>query len=210
MQRSQATALTRALGIQENYERSQQRSGATSTSDGGSTSTQFQTLNSVAREVNRRLGLSDDSTVGKSVAASASVGAKSLTEIGAQARAEGRQMDQQPFRAPTTSPARRQKARSSRRRAPWSRTSDHPMPINGHAAIARHPPPATTRRSVMPASGRPPATTPMVERANSPAPRSSCASGAAARRPTSPTTRRGVSPSAGSCAKKTRSSCSAR
>jgi hypothetical protein len=96
MQRSQATALTRALGIQESYERSQQRSGATSTSDGGSTSTQFQTLNSVARDVNRRLGLSDDSTVGKSVAASASVGASiPLTQIGAQARAEGRQIDQQ-------------------------------------------------------------------------------------------------------------------
>jgi len=42
-------------------------------SDGGSTSTQFQALNSIARDVNRRLGLSDDSTVGKSVAASASV-----------------------------------------------------------------------------------------------------------------------------------------
>lgn len=96
MQRSQATALSRALGIQEGYERSQQRSGATSTSDGGSTSTQFQTLNSVARDVNRRLGLSDDSTVGKSVAASASVGASiPLTQIGAQARAEGRQIDQQ-------------------------------------------------------------------------------------------------------------------
>jgi hypothetical protein len=96
MQRSQATALTRALGIQDSYERSQQRSGATSTSDGGSTSTQFQTLNSVARDVNRRLGLSDDSTVGKSVAASASFGASiPLTQIGAQARAEGRQVDQQ-------------------------------------------------------------------------------------------------------------------
>jgi conjugal transfer mating pair stabilization protein TraG len=96
MQRSQATALTRALGIQDSYERSQQRSGATSTSDGGSNSTQFQTLNSVARDVNRRLGLSDDSTVGKAVAASASVGASiPLTQIGAQARAEGRQVDQQ-------------------------------------------------------------------------------------------------------------------
>jgi conjugal transfer mating pair stabilization protein TraG len=96
MQRSQATALSRALGIQESYERSQQRSGATSTSDGGSTSTQFQTLSSVARDVNRRLGLSDDSTVGKSVAASASVGASiPLTQIGAQARLEGRQIDQQ-------------------------------------------------------------------------------------------------------------------
>ena len=96
MQRSQATALTRALAIQEGYERSQQRSGATATSDGGSTSTQFQTLNSVARDVNRRLGLSDDSTVGKTVAAAASVGAKiPLTEIGADARAEGRAVDQQ-------------------------------------------------------------------------------------------------------------------
>ena len=96
MQRSQATALTRALGIQESYERSQQRSGATSTSDGGSTSTQFQTLNSVARDVNRRLGLSDDSTVGKTVTAAASIGAKiPLTEIGADARAEGRAVDQQ-------------------------------------------------------------------------------------------------------------------
>lgn len=96
MQRSQATALTRALAIQEGYERSQQRSGATAISDGGSTSTQFQTLNSVARDVNRRLGLSDDSTVGKTVAAAASVGAKiPLTEIGADARAEGRAVDQQ-------------------------------------------------------------------------------------------------------------------
>jgi conjugal transfer mating pair stabilization protein TraG len=96
MQRSQATALSRALGIQESYERSQQRSGATSTSDGGSTSTQFQTLNSVARDVNRRLGLSDDSTVGKTVTAAASIGAKiPLTEIGADARAEGRAVDQQ-------------------------------------------------------------------------------------------------------------------
>jgi hypothetical protein len=50
----------------------------------------------VARDVNRRLGLSDDSTVGKGVAASASVGASiPLTQIGAQAKAEGRQIDQQ-------------------------------------------------------------------------------------------------------------------
>ena len=85
MQRSQATALSRALGIQESYERSQQRSGATSTSDGGSTSTQLQTLSSVAKDVNRKLGLSEDSTVGKSIAAAASVGAKiPLTEIGGQ------------------------------------------------------------------------------------------------------------------------------
>ncbi|MGE0289765.1 MAG: conjugal transfer protein TraG N-terminal domain-containing protein [Bradyrhizobium sp.] len=96
MQRSQASALTRALGIQESFERSQQRSGESTTSNGGSTSTQLQTLNSVAREVNRRLGLGEDSTVGKSVAASASVGAMiPLTEIGAQAKTEGRQVDQQ-------------------------------------------------------------------------------------------------------------------
>jgi conjugal transfer mating pair stabilization protein TraG len=96
MQRSQATAMTHALGIQDSYEKSQQRTGATSTSEGGSTNTQFQTLNSVARDVNRRLGLSDDSTVGKTIAASASIGAKiPLTEIGADAKAEGRAVDQQ-------------------------------------------------------------------------------------------------------------------
>ncbi len=96
MQRSQATALTRALGIQESFDRSQQRSGASSTSDGGSTSTQLQTLNSVAREVNRRLGMGEDSIVGKSVVASASAGARiPLTEIGGQMLKEGRQMDQQ-------------------------------------------------------------------------------------------------------------------
>ena len=96
MQRSQATALTRALSIQESFERSNQRSGGSATSNGGSTSTQFQTLNSVAREVNRRLGLSEESSVGKAVAASASVGAKiPLTEIGADAKAEGRSVDQQ-------------------------------------------------------------------------------------------------------------------
>ena len=96
MQRSQATALTRALGIQESFDRSQQRSGASNTSDGGSTSTQLQTLNSVAREVNRRLGMGEDSSVGKSVAASASAGAHvPLTAIGADIKAEGRQVDMQ-------------------------------------------------------------------------------------------------------------------
>jgi conjugal transfer mating pair stabilization protein TraG len=96
MQRSQATALTRALTIQEGYERSQQRSGATSTSDGGTTSTQLQTLRSVAKDVNRKLGLSEDSTVGKSIAAAASAGARiPLTEIGGQMSVEGRKVDQQ-------------------------------------------------------------------------------------------------------------------
>jgi conjugal transfer mating pair stabilization protein TraG len=96
MQRSQATALTRALSIQESFERSNQRSGGSATSNGGSTSTQFQTLNSIAKDVNRRLGLSDDSTVGQAVVAAASVGASiPLTQIGAQARAEGRHTDQQ-------------------------------------------------------------------------------------------------------------------
>lgn len=96
MQRSQATALTQALGIQQQYERSQQRSGASMTSAGGSSSTQFQTLNSVAREVNRRLGLSEDSTIGSSVAASASVGARiPFTEIGGELTREGRHMDQE-------------------------------------------------------------------------------------------------------------------
>ncbi len=96
MQRSQSAALTNALGIQESFDRTQQRSGGSTTADGGSTSKQLQTLNSVAREVNRRLGLGDDSTVGKSVAASASAGAMiPLTEIGAQMKVEGRQVDQQ-------------------------------------------------------------------------------------------------------------------
>jgi conjugal transfer mating pair stabilization protein TraG len=96
MQHSQATALTRALGIQESFDRSHQRSGTSSTSDGGSTSTQLQTLNSVAKEVNRRLGMGEDSIVGKSVAASAATGARiPLTEIGAQIRSEGRQVSQQ-------------------------------------------------------------------------------------------------------------------
>ncbi len=50
----------------------------------------------MAREVNRRLGLGEDSTVGKSVAAAASVGAMiPMTEIGAQAKTEGRSVDQQ-------------------------------------------------------------------------------------------------------------------
>ncbi len=96
LQRSQATALTKALSIQDSYEKYRQRSGGSNTSDGGSTSTQYQTLNSVAKDVNRRLGLTDDSTVGKTVAASASAGAKiPFTEIGAVARQEGRHLDQQ-------------------------------------------------------------------------------------------------------------------
>ncbi len=96
MQRSQATALTRALAIQEGYERSQQRTGSTAASEGGSTSTQLQTLSSVAKDVNRKLGLSEDSTVGRSIAAAASAGAKiPLTAIGGQLSFEGRNVDQQ-------------------------------------------------------------------------------------------------------------------
>jgi conjugal transfer mating pair stabilization protein TraG len=96
MQHSQATAMTHALGIQDSFEKSQQRTGASSTSEGGSTSSQFQHMNSVAKEVNRRLGLNEDSTVGKTIAATASIGVKiPLTEIGAEAKAEGRSVDQQ-------------------------------------------------------------------------------------------------------------------
>src|SRR5262249_16924891 len=83
-------------GIQESFELSQQRSAGSATSAGGSTSNQLQTLNSVAREVNRRLGMSEDSVVGKSVAASAAAGARiPLTDIGGLVRAEGRQVEQE-------------------------------------------------------------------------------------------------------------------
>jgi len=96
MQRSQATALTQALSIQDRFERSQSRTGGNMISDGGSTSTQLQTLSSTAREVNRRLGLSEESLVGKTVAAAASVGAKiPLTEIGARVATEGKAVDQE-------------------------------------------------------------------------------------------------------------------
>jgi conjugal transfer mating pair stabilization protein TraG len=96
MQRSQSAALTNALGIQDSFDRSQQRSGASTTSDGGSTSTQLQKLNSVASEVNRRLGLGEESSVGKTIAASTSVGLMiPLTRIGSQIQAEGQHVDQQ-------------------------------------------------------------------------------------------------------------------
>ena len=95
-QRSQATALTQAMGLQESYERSEQRSGDSSVSEGGSRSSQVQTLNSVARNVNMQLGLREESTVGKTIVASASAGIKvPMTEIGAKAQAEGRTLDQQ-------------------------------------------------------------------------------------------------------------------
>jgi conjugal transfer mating pair stabilization protein TraG len=96
MQHSQATALSHALGIQDGFEQSRQRSGASTTSEGGSTSSQLQTVTSLARDVNRRLGLSDDSSVGRTIASSVSVGANiPLTEIGAIARKEGHAIDQQ-------------------------------------------------------------------------------------------------------------------
>lgn len=95
-QRSQSTALTQAMALQESYERSEQRSHASSVGEGGSRSTQVQTLNNVAKSVNTQLGLKEDSTVGKSVVASASVGVSiPMTEIGARAQAEGRTVDQQ-------------------------------------------------------------------------------------------------------------------
>jgi hypothetical protein len=209
MQRSQATAMTHALGIQDSYEKSQQRTGATSTSEGGSTNTQFQTLNSVARDVNRRLGLSDDSTVGKTIAASASIGAKiPLTEIGADAKAEGRAVDQQTLQSAYDYARKAAKALRSRTPVLWSRTSDRPTPTSGPAATAPVPPLATTRHRAKPANGNPPATAPMAVPRNWRAPRSSCANGAAAPRPTSPTTRPSDWPSAASCAKKTQSRCS--
>ena len=96
MQRSQATALTQALSIQDSFERSQNRSGASMISDGGSASSQLQALNSIARDVNRRLGLSEESLVGKTVAAAASAGAMiPLTEIGGRISTEGRHVDQE-------------------------------------------------------------------------------------------------------------------
>jgi conjugal transfer mating pair stabilization protein TraG len=96
MQRSQAAALTQALSMQDSFERSHTRSGARLTSDGGTTSTQLQTLSSIAREVNRRLGLSEESSVGNTVAATAAAGLKiPLTEIGGRIAAEGRHADQE-------------------------------------------------------------------------------------------------------------------
>ncbi|MCK7468925.1 MAG: hypothetical protein MZU91_12905 [Desulfosudis oleivorans] len=87
--------------------------------------------------MNRRLGLSDDSTVGKSVAAAASVGAKiPLTEIGAQARAEGRQVDQQ-------TPAERLRLRPQggrKRAAHGSERPDQGLPfLRGLSVGARQP-----------------------------------------------------------------------
>ncbi len=96
MQRSQAAALTHALALQEQFERSQNRSGTSATSDGGSTSTQTQTLNAISRNVNRRLGLSESSTVGEGIVASAAAGIDiPLTKIGVQAQKEGRRLEQQ-------------------------------------------------------------------------------------------------------------------
>ncbi|MBL8529776.1 MAG: conjugal transfer protein TraG N-terminal domain-containing protein [Burkholderiales bacterium] len=96
MQRSQAAALTRALGIQEQYERSQSRSGGSTSLDGGSISTQVQALSSIAQGVNRRLGLSEESLVGRTMAASASAGAAiPLTEIGGRIAMEGKHADQE-------------------------------------------------------------------------------------------------------------------
>ena len=84
------------MGLQESYERSEQRSGDSSVSEGGSRSSQIQTLNGAARNVNKQLGLREESTVGKTVVASASAGIKiPMTEIGAKAQAEGRTLDQQ-------------------------------------------------------------------------------------------------------------------
>ena len=71
-----------------------------------------------------------------------------------------------PFRAPTTTHARAGRERA----AHGGERADQGLPRLGgyqwaRAATARHPPPATTRRSVRPASGRPPATAPMAGQA---------------------------------------------
>ena len=96
MQRSQATAITEALGIQHAFEQSRQNTTNDTTSKAGTTSTQLQTVQSIAREVNRRLGLNEESAVGASIAASASAGAKiPLTQIGGVMSREGRTVSEE-------------------------------------------------------------------------------------------------------------------
>jgi conjugal transfer mating pair stabilization protein TraG len=209
MQRSQATALTHALGIQDSYEKSQQRTGATSTSEGGSTNTQFQTLNSVAKDVNRRLG--PERRLDRR---------KERCGIGFHRREDSAHRDRR--RRQGGGPAVDQQTLQSaydyaRKAAESAQISDASALVKDFrssdayqwaAATAPAPPPATTRHRAKPANGNPPATAPMAVPRNWRAPRSSCANGAAAPRPTSPTTRPSDWPSAASCAKKTRSRCS--
>jgi conjugal transfer mating pair stabilization protein TraG len=91
---SQAATLSRAMALQSGFEQSTQRSGDTTLADSGSSATQIQRLNAVSRDVNRRLGLADDSTVGTAIVGSAMAGAKiPLTEIGASMSREGRQVE---------------------------------------------------------------------------------------------------------------------
>jgi conjugal transfer mating pair stabilization protein TraG len=91
---SQAATLGRAMALQSGFEQSAQRAGDTSIGQSGSQAVQIQQLNAVARDVNRRLGLSDDSTVGKTVTAAASVGAEiPFTEIGAQLARSGQSVE---------------------------------------------------------------------------------------------------------------------
>ena len=114
-----------AFGIQESYERSQQRSGAEHIRRRLDQHA-IQTLNSVARDVNRRLGLSDDSTVGKTVTAAASIGAKIPADRDRRRR-EGRKAGRsisRPCRAPTTSHAGRRK-----RAAHGGERSDQGLPF---------------------------------------------------------------------------------
>ena len=190
MQRSQATALTRALGIQGRASSARSRDRAPSnTSDGGSTSTQLQTSNLVAR-VNRRFGVR--TTVGKTVVLRFQSAQRSrLTEIGGQ-RPKAK-LDQQlqsaydyvrKVETRAAHGSQRLVKEFAPRRVPMGAQQSHRPPPVGDSSYRE----ATDRQtSSEPPYGRP------KELA---APRSSCASGAAARRPTSPTTRHGDLPSA--------------
>lgn len=96
MQRSQAAALTQAIGLQDQFERTQARAGGSAVAEGGGTTSQAQALNAISRNVNRRLGLSESSVVGQSIAAAANVGLKiPFTHIGALAQKEGRHLNEE-------------------------------------------------------------------------------------------------------------------
>ena len=96
LQKSEFTSLTEAMKLQQSFDRSQQSSHSSAEQQSASKSTQIQTLNAISQDVNRQLGLSQDSMVGKTITASAAAGLQiPLTQIGARVAQEGQQISQE-------------------------------------------------------------------------------------------------------------------
>jgi conjugal transfer mating pair stabilization protein TraG len=91
---SRATALSEAMAVQEQFNKSTERSGGSSINNSTGEKDSLKSLMEISQQVNRKLGLDESSTVGKSITASASAGVV-IAGSGAKYGVEGKSLSQQ-------------------------------------------------------------------------------------------------------------------